>query len=127
MAAVVGGKEPGMQRHHDISEDHDPQQDRRAREAQEREMDAATVAPAVGAVAPSQARGAARGAALGALAGGAIGAAIGLAIDVSQLSEAAEIGVFALVGALACSVSGAVFGGGHEPDARGETPAPEER
>lgn len=89
-------------------------------------MDDAPVAPPIGVVTPSQAIGAAKGALVGALAGGTIGAAVGWAVDLRQLSEGAEIGVFALVGAMALSASGAVFGGGHEPDAAGETPPPDE-
>jgi len=75
---------------------------------------------AVNMLTPAQAKGALRWAFVGTVAGAVVVGALGLLMTLGTFSRSASIGLFAVVGALAGSVAGFVFGGGYQPEVDGE-------
>jgi hypothetical protein len=69
---------------------------------------------------PAQARGAVRWAGAGAVSGAVIVGALGVFMTLGSFSRPASIGLFAVVGALAGSSAGFVYGGGRQPEVGGE-------
>jgi hypothetical protein len=75
---------------------------------------------AVDLMSPAQAKGALLLAPIGAVAGAVIVGALGLFMTLGDFSRPASIGIFAIVGALAGSTMGFVYGGGRGPEVAGE-------
>jgi hypothetical protein len=86
---------------------------------QQREYDQAIPGASVGVIAGSQAKGALMWGAIGAVSGAVIGALIGL-VPFADLAVGARVGLLAVIGAMAGSAAGAVYGGGRQPEVDGD-------
>jgi hypothetical protein len=86
---------------------------------QERDTDDTFAAGQVGVMTGSQARGAVKWSVIGGVVGGVIGLLIGL-IPIADLAIGARIGILVIVGILAGSAAGFVYGGGRQPELEGK-------